>query len=264
MTETEKVIELTNEVIIIKQMEDYTDEELLALTEDQIKNTVNLECAHAGVRLLPNPPVKPTGKKPDKDVAYFTIGSVDFANQADASEVADLIATKPVITKKYQSGPGYSHMHTGTETNRPSVETHMIFSESYLNEVLLEKTAVEEAEKLYEELRNEYDKISGDRGNIITTLYDMIDEARREKKLHDTLRLEFKKYMERDINPLIVANGWSATQKIRYVTNGPRWLHLGSRLFFDSYFNQRDVARNPRYRKIFGQIWPQFSTIKSS
>ena len=181
---------------IIKKMEDYTNEELLALTDDQIKDTVNLECAHAGVRLLPDVvPVKPDGKKPDKDVAYFTIGSVDFVNQVDANEVADLIATKPVITKKYSSGPGYSYVHTGSETNRPAVDTQMIFSESYLNTVLLEKTAIEEAEKLYEELRDEYDSISDARGKIVTTLYDMIGEARCEKELHDTLRLEFKKYM---------------------------------------------------------------------
>jgi pimeloyl-ACP methyl ester carboxylesterase len=56
-----------------------------------------------------------------------------------------------------------------------------------------------------------------------------------------------------DINPIIIADNWNFNEKLRYVTNGPRWFHFVMR-FFNKYLTQRDLPREQLYQEIFRQL----------
>ncbi len=71
--------------------------------------------------------------------------------------------------------------------------------------------------------------------------------------LKDVHTAEFHRHLDAAINPLIVTNEWTASDKIRFVTNGPRWFHFAVWLF-DGYLTQLGRERARLYKVIFQQL----------
>jgi pimeloyl-ACP methyl ester carboxylesterase len=72
----------------------------------------------------------------------------------------------------------------------------------------------------------------------------------------DHLRGESEDKPGLEINPLIIGEDWSHSERVRYVTHGPRWLHLGSHLH--SCVSQASPERTETtYPKIFEQLAPK-------
>ncbi len=77
------------------------------------------------------------------------------------------------------------------------------------------------------------------------------------EEFHRHLRGEAKPPLK--VNPLVVSAGkggevqWSGAEKVRYVTNGPGWLHQGARLL-NRHLTRMELERQELYTRIFGQL----------
>ena len=183
------------EVIAIKRLEDCTDEDLLNLTEAQVEDLIDLECVYESVRLLPEMPVKPTEEAPQADFKFYEVDTLQFVNRKDAEEIAHAAADLDRIVSRYEHGPGYSRIVTGSMKEEPNIQTKTKFSEKYLNEVKVEKQRIEERKKEYDELKEEYDSISESRSSIINGVLAKIKEARQAGQRLIALRDESHRYL---------------------------------------------------------------------
>ena len=70
----------------IKRLEDYTEQELLDLTEEQTIELIDIECAFNGVRMLPELPAKPSSEKPQPTANMARVMNINhFANFISSS-----------------------------------------------------------------------------------------------------------------------------------------------------------------------------------
>lgn len=184
------------EQAIMKRLEDYADEELLNMTEEQVEDLIDLECVHEGVRLLPELPVKPTEKPPEEDFEFFEIEPLQLVDRKDATLIAETVADMDRVESKYESGPSYTRIVTGSKKEEPSIQKKTKFSEKYLNEVKATKQRIDERNKEYKGLKDEYDTVSEARSSIITNVLDKIKEARQAGKRLLALRDESHRYLK--------------------------------------------------------------------
>ncbi|MCK5613125.1 hypothetical protein KAR91_65230 [Candidatus Pacearchaeota archaeon] len=184
------------EVTIIKRLEDCTDEDLLNMTEEQVEDLIDYECVHTGVRLLPEMPVKPTEEAPKEDFEFFEVSELQFVNKEDAEKIAELAASMDRIESKYESGPTYTRIVTGTKKEDPGIQKKKKFSEEYLNQVKVKKQRIEERKKEYNELKKEYDDISEARSSIIDNVFNKLKEARQAGQRLIALRDESHRYLK--------------------------------------------------------------------
>ncbi len=179
----------------IKRLEDCTDEDLLNMTEAQVEDLIDLECVHTGVRLLPEMPVKPDEAPPTEDFESFEIGDLQFVDRKDATLIVEIVAEMKRVETRYESGPSYSRVVTGSIKEEPTIQKKKQFSEQYLNEVKVKKQRIEERKKEYDNLKQEYDDISEARGSIIDDVFNKIKKARQAGQRLIALRDESHRYL---------------------------------------------------------------------
>ncbi|NNC87106.1 MAG: alpha/beta fold hydrolase [Akkermansiaceae bacterium] len=71
--------------------------------------------------------------------------------------------------------------------------------------------------------------------------------------LPDPHTAEFNALLAKGVNPLVVSGNWSGGERIRFVTNGPWWLHLFARCF-SGVLSRRARERAPLYLRMFEQL----------
>uniref|UniRef100_A0A6M3IZK9 Uncharacterized protein n=1 Tax=viral metagenome TaxID=1070528 RepID=A0A6M3IZK9_9ZZZZ len=182
----------------LKRLEDYTNEELLALSSENIDILIDLECAHAGVQLLPDKPVPVVGNEinPDIDVFEVKVESNYFANREDAAEVVDLISSKKRMHLGYVSGPSYKRKIKGPDISPIDIRISKIFSEDLWSRIGIETEMIESKRKEYDEKKKEYDHIVESRQEISGTVFNKISAARQEKHMFDMLCNEARRYLK--------------------------------------------------------------------
>jgi len=181
---------------IIKRLEDYTNSELLDLTNDEVEQLIDMECAHIGVRLLPDLPKKPEVFKAERDATIFSVGGIEFLDPGEAQEVADFINTKRRAKTGHVPGPGYEPMLKGQEnTDMVSMFTKSVYSEAFYNTIASQKAQADAQMKDYTDAKKDYDEIMKERTSITEDVLDHIKIARLERQRLDMLCNEARRYM---------------------------------------------------------------------
>jgi hypothetical protein len=180
----------------MKRLEDYTKEELLALSGDEVDNLIDLECAHAGVQLLPPKPESPkVEKEPSEDMAYYVLSELNFIKMEDAMAVAAVVAEKERTKTKYVGGR-YDYVLTGTIKEIPEIASKKLWSEAHYNQIAHIKERIEFDKKAYEKQKNEYDRIVESRQEISSSVLAAVEKARDEKYLLEMLCRDARRYLK--------------------------------------------------------------------
>ena len=181
----------------MKRLEDYTNEKLLALSSEEVDNLVDLECAHAGVQLLPFKPESPKMEKaPSEDMVYFTISELEFLKMEDAMAVAAFVAEKERIRTKYAGGGRYERVFSATVKEIPEIASKKLWSEVHYNQIAHIKERIESEKKAYESQKKEYDDIVESRAEISNSVLAAVEKAHSEKRTLDMLCRDARRYLK--------------------------------------------------------------------
>lgn len=178
----------------MKTFDELTDAEVLALTDAEIERYIDLECARAGVPLLPpEPGPEPEKPQADKDVTLYEVGGHSFREQEQALRVAAAINSEHPVETKYASGPGYQRI-VGGPADEATVTTSSYFSRERWDAVGAELIAYEEAKQQWERERDEYRKAVSRRNSTVEWVVDRIStvrEGERQRERYANLYLRY-------------------------------------------------------------------------
>jgi hypothetical protein len=195
----------------MKRLMDYTDDEILALTEDteSLNRLFDIECAHQGIPLLP----QEAGPKPEvetfeHDAMVFEIGSIGFDCIEDANEVLNLIASKQLVTKSYQSGGGYAMEKVDPGAyNYPKVERQPCFSKKMYEETKERQKIASERKNEWMQRDQEYRKVQESRQEVYDSFWDRVSTIRQKRDNISRIVANFNRYLDlADGNRKVAAN----------------------------------------------------------
>lgn len=187
-----------------KRIAEYSDAELLTLTEEQINIIIDLECAYAGIQLLPDIPVAPEKPKNSNEdmTVYGLFDGLNFMDYEDAKLVLDFIVKNVDQTRmgsvSYTSGPGYQRKfcQSTDEFVLDDIKSQRVFSESRLKIYGAEIKKYEADKASYQIKKNTYDKIKKQRDDIINGLWCKIGSAQDAEHELNRLKQNAKRYMK--------------------------------------------------------------------
>lgn len=152
-------------------MKDWTklnDEELAALTEEQVEFYKKLLYAENGVKILPQPK-EPEDLIEKPDLTIYSIDGLEgiyssnsylkFTNYEDAKRVLDLLMNcKSLGYQTYNSSCGYDKMYfqSGSKGNL-SINTTIVYSKEKYLEMQTQMSVFQNLKKQYEKDKKEYD-----------------------------------------------------------------------------------------------------------
>lgn len=135
----------------MKTFDELTDEEVLALTDEQVERYIDLACAEEGVPLFvaaPEPPAPSAAAV--GDVTLYKVADVLFVNRDDAETVAGLISSAPRMDSHFV-GTDYSMRVVRPFDREEEVGTVKFFSDArwaaVRDQVQKDKAAKEEFDK---------------------------------------------------------------------------------------------------------------------
>lgn len=173
-----------------------SDEEVIALTDEQIERFVDYECAIRGVPLLPvQEPVAPVKVQPVKDVEVFKVGEFSFTTNEDAISVARYIGQ--FVRLKIEYANDYRNRIVRPDnTAEIVIQTERHFSPEEWERQRLAVTAEQAAEHRYETERREYDDIAKKRRDATRSILDRIEDVRDRSRERMRMQHEFDRYLE--------------------------------------------------------------------
>lgn len=180
----------------MKRYEDYTKEELNALTQEQVLKIIDIECAFEGKPFVPDIPDMPDVPvfKPDK-VAYECAGYA-FEQIEDAQKLYTTIIELNPKRKDTNYSSGQTTYTLKTDSYyAPKVEKIEIYSNEYLLQIKEQKKKSDEAMKRYNLELEEYKKIVDTRADISKMVWKGVNEAQNYFYVQNKRISEFKRYL---------------------------------------------------------------------
>jgi hypothetical protein len=179
----------------MKTVNDLTESELVALSDEELERYIDIECAERGVPMLPPEPIPPSEPFIPYDVIAYTVAHFDFQNREDAEAVAAIINGKP--RARYESTyPHYEQRFVGWSVQeRAHVEEKPILSTAQQMATKAEREKHAADKKAYDEQYTEYRKILGDRSDVGDEVRERRWTALRSHRDRDENRARFAHYM---------------------------------------------------------------------
>jgi len=186
----------------MKRLEEYTNDELMKLTDKEIETLIDLECAHEGVPLLPEDvPVKPAKPSEDlePDVTYYEFStSPEFMTQADAVAAAELIKQfdSPDTEWTYGRGKSFDMFKGVKKRTQVDIVSKKAFTAAHHAKIADAKSKYEMELDAYDKAQREYDSIAKNRRQTSQSVYDRLSEAREHFAKIQRYCTEFKRYLK--------------------------------------------------------------------
>jgi hypothetical protein len=193
----------------MKRYTEYTNEELIKLTSEQIEMMIDYECALAGVPLLPEKPIKPEVKAFEPDMSVYVIGSHHFLKQEDALKVLEAINSAQRTGYEWTNSVKRAVALKSYE--QPQIETTRIFSDTLFSSIQNEKAVSDRIMKEYTNKEKEYSDVYQERTSIAKEVHEAIDVAHDENYKKQKYTAEYNRY-------LVLANN-DSTIAINFLKN---------------------------------------------
>ena len=152
----------------LKRFEDYTKEELNALSGEQVLKIIDIECAFAGKPFIPDMPLMPDVPvfKPDK-IAYECAGYA-FENIEDAQKLCTtIIELNPKRRESNYIGNTTTYTLKDIDSYyAPKVEKLEVYSKEYLMSISEQKKKSDVAMNEYKTNLKEYEDTVKERSDI--------------------------------------------------------------------------------------------------
>lgn len=178
----------------MKRFTDFTDKELVALTDENIVTLIDYECALEGVPLLPPHP----GPKPQKTTAppsttAYEISGRFVLDTDHATRIMEALASGPLFTSTYPNSDYYTKYLVVADT--PSVTTCKIYSPEEWLAIEAEYKTYADRLKVWESFNTEYTEALKGRTRISDNVYEAIADARSRINKLQRLREELARYL---------------------------------------------------------------------
>jgi hypothetical protein len=190
---------------------DMTTADAAALTPEEVKSFIDIECAKKGVMLLPPEPVKPAQPEIVKDVTMYEYMGIHFQTPEAAAAVMQEVGKHTQFTYDYKASVRIFHPGTHYASGRVSVEDGMK-EVTYLKH----KSALDEydrAKASYDNAKKAYDKAIEARKGIVGEITDYVPRC-SEMVFEEKLILEtMDKYIELAKGDTKIAYGFLVAAK---------------------------------------------------
>jgi hypothetical protein len=176
------------------RFEEISTEELAKLTEEDIEDLIDLECAEENIRLLPVLPQMVDIDIDMPDVTVYEIPEIQLTNEDDAKKVLDLMnSITSQVTVEWKTS--YDHRPIKKTTEILQYRESHRYSQELYSKIADKVTMRETAKKAYNEAKEEYDEIKKQRAGIVEKVMEGINQARLQDQRIANLKREFNRYM---------------------------------------------------------------------
>lgn len=197
----------------MKQLDDYTGEELLAMTDEQRERLITTEVVLQGVAIVEQPKKPEYLDMPEKTVPAWELFGYYFTNEEAAQRVlAALHNESQYITTSdwnYRVGSEFKYLKPRTSCSA-TIDKEMFYREEEVEEYcgVMKENARRKQE--YDTRMSEYNAYVRARGDIESDMYAKMDEAR-------SARLKVERTLEMWNTYLDIAEG-NVVQAFRFIT----------------------------------------------
>lgn len=180
----------------MKRLDEYTQKELANLSDEEIQNIIDIECAFEGVRLLPPKPEEYVAKVFEPDSIVYNVGQFQFKNQEDALKVIDVLKSVTLVNTTYDYSVGYNYYYIDDKLiDAPNLETKKVFSKQTYNDMKAEMTKVNKEKDSHKDQKNLYDEIVKERKSVVDNVYETINEAVDKENEKQRIINQYNRYL---------------------------------------------------------------------
>lgn len=180
----------------IKAFDLLTDDELCALTDEQIEYYKDLACAERGVALLPpRPGAAPEEPQAEKDLTIYTVGGLMFEKREDAEKIAELANSLERMKLDYVHGPSYQKIAV-KKNDQETIDSESYYSAARWQEVRSAVEAYERKKREWNEDVKAFDEANRKRRNETSYIEERIELARERKVKRERMAKVFDRYVE--------------------------------------------------------------------
>lgn len=178
-----------------------TEQELVALSEEDIQRYIDYACAENGVPLLPALiPEPPSNPVPETDEIAYAVGrsySTDIVclKSSDAQELADFLNRIQTVELQYVPGPTTDRV---IDVRRgPYVVTPTPCYSAALGATIRPALAdAERAKKVYDAAKKDYDRAVAEREGTASEIRDKVSDAWEVHNRRESRRRDFARYLQ--------------------------------------------------------------------
>lgn len=206
----------------MKIFDSLTEQELVALTDEQIQRYIDYACAENGVPLLPSMVQPPPVVNFEADVKIYTVGHhLHFATMEEATRVADAIQANNPIELDYLSTPSGapSHAVSRRRSTSESVTVQDAFSAERAAALKDDMAGAQKAEAVYQAAKKEYDRAVNERESYADDIRGKVADAWETHNRRESRRRDFERYLQladgnREIAARFLANAHRDAQDL--------------------------------------------------
>lgn len=190
----------------MKDLNEMSHEELLALTKEECERWIQLQMAEQGIPILQEPIEPKYPDVPQEDMTLYTaecLGEICFEDRNELLSVVDALrSTKSMyrVTHCYTSGfkkafPKYSSQYSSGEDafDIKIVKSRSLNQAAAVANLVKDKKVLEER---YNKEKKDYEKMVKDTESIREEIYGAIREAHSENYRKDALKAKFLQYLK--------------------------------------------------------------------
>lgn len=182
----------------MKPFKSLSEQELVALTDDDIQRYIDYACAEDGVPLLPALPPAPEAVNFEPDTKVYSVGHfLHFLSAEQAARVMEAISEAAPVEMDYLSVPSGvpSHAISTRRASGQTVTVEMAFSAERAAQLKDALAGQKRAEDIYDKAKKAYDRAVNERESIASEIHDAIGEAWEKRRRREALRRDYERYL---------------------------------------------------------------------
>jgi hypothetical protein len=195
----------------MQKIDELTDEQVEALTGEDVERLIRRGMAEAGIPVLPRPVEPEYLDAPGPDQQVFEIGGVTFDNREAAEHVQKAISEFRSSRIRLVYGSGWTDRYVERDDSEQPVETRMAYSQKLFNQYqeVLEANAA--AKRKYETAQREWRQNEVAAKDVREAIQTRVDAVEAKKERRQFLTNRFAEYVD-------IADGNRATA-LRFLEN---------------------------------------------
>ena len=191
---------------MIKRYTDFTNEELLNLTDEDIENLIDVECMFAGVvPIRIEPTYMDVPELPETDTEVYNVGNFTFGSFEEADRVKNLInECKSICRIRYDYMYGYENGYVTHNDDYACISKQRTYTEKTFEkakDIIIRRNNIIKDNKA---MLDEFKEASRDYTEIRDKVYDAVYNAKKEHVELENARRVYDRY-------LALSNGDEAT-----------------------------------------------------
>lgn len=180
----------------MKRLEEFTSEELLNLKDEEINDLIDLECAYAGVRLLPPCPTAINISQIEPDTTVYETGYFTIGNKEDADKLLELLKTIDLVELIYDSQAGYDKKYIKKRNaDNIRMENKKVFSVERFNLLKDELIKAAQDKAQYDKEKSLYNEILKERQDVSSLVYDTLNKIQQDEFKKQRIISQYNRYL---------------------------------------------------------------------